>query len=152
MVDDGSKDNTCHIVLNDYVKRYGCDKIRLLRLFKNHGKGGAVSKGMQRARGQTLLMVDADGATKFSDLARLEIALRDCTGGTPDQAGVVVGSRAHLQDESIAKVMFHAACQWVALWEIFLCLESKVMHIKLNLPHCTAFCASSSSGACYGRS
>jgi cellulose synthase/poly-beta-1,6-N-acetylglucosamine synthase-like glycosyltransferase len=36
----------------------------VLKLEKNCGKGGAVRKGMMRARGNYLLFADADGATK----------------------------------------------------------------------------------------
>jgi len=45
-------------------------------------------------------MVDADGATKFSDLDRLEQRMKEIE---KDGCGVVVGSRAHLQDEAVAK-------------------------------------------------
>ena len=56
VVDDGSRDGTCGVVLK-YSKRYGTDKVRLLRLHRNHGKGGAVRKGCLRARGAMILMV-----------------------------------------------------------------------------------------------
>jgi dolichyl-phosphate beta-glucosyltransferase len=67
----------------------------LLTLHRNNGKGGAVRKGMVRARGRYLLMADADGATKASDLERLLVALR---GIERDGLGIAVGSRAHLED------------------------------------------------------
>lgn len=35
---------------------------------KNRGKGGAVRAGMTLVRGKYALMVDADGATTFSEL------------------------------------------------------------------------------------
>lgn len=38
---------------------------------KNRGKGGAVRAGVSVANGRYILMLDADGATKFSDLAKL---------------------------------------------------------------------------------
>lgn len=38
---------------------------------KNRGKGGAVRAGMAAATGDRILMVDADGATTFSELGRL---------------------------------------------------------------------------------
>jgi dolichyl-phosphate beta-glucosyltransferase len=43
IVDDGSKDGTSGVAL-DYVRKYGDDKVRLCKLFKNCGKGGAVRK------------------------------------------------------------------------------------------------------------
>lgn len=96
VVSDGSTDGTCDIVM-EYVKQYGSDRIRLLKLYKNRGKGGAVclvsriievlliydiklltfvfTQGMQSARGRTLLFADADGATRFQDLEKLETVL-----------------------------------------------------------------------------
>lgn len=41
VVSDGSTDGTCDIVM-EYVQQYGSDRIRLLKLYKNRGKGGAV--------------------------------------------------------------------------------------------------------------
>ena len=41
IVDDGSRDGTTKVALN-YCKEYGCDKMRVLTLAKNRGKGGAV--------------------------------------------------------------------------------------------------------------
>ena len=43
VVDDGSRDGTSAVVL-DYVKKYGTDSIRLNKLVKNVGKGGAVRR------------------------------------------------------------------------------------------------------------
>lgn len=48
---------------------------------------------MLAARGQICLMVDADGATKFSDLDDLEAKLMK---GEENGYGIAVGSRAHL--------------------------------------------------------
>ena len=64
---------------NKIQKRSLC-RFRLLTLFKNNGKGGAVRKGMVRARGSYLLMVDADGATLASDLGRLLQQLKQVRG------------------------------------------------------------------------
>merc|ERR1711920_165047 len=52
---------------------------------------------MLRARGRLLLMVDSDGATKIDDIEKLERRLGDAT------LGVVIGSRAHLAHDVIAK-------------------------------------------------
>lgn len=41
VVDDGSTDQTTQVAL-DYSLRYGCDKVRVMTLVKNRGKGGAV--------------------------------------------------------------------------------------------------------------
>ena len=49
IVDDGSKDKTSETGLT-YVEKWGSDKVRVLTLAKNRGKGGAVRMGMLRAR------------------------------------------------------------------------------------------------------
>ena len=66
------------------------------------------------ARGERLLMMDADGATRVSDLEMLEERLAALVGGGQQQqpAGggddsgalaFVLGSRAHMQQEATAK-------------------------------------------------
>ncbi|WAQ98281.1 ALG5-like protein [Mya arenaria] len=71
VVNDGSTDKTSEVAL-EYTKKYGSDKVRVLTLEKNRGKGGAIRLGMFVARGQYILFADADGASKFSDLIKLE--------------------------------------------------------------------------------
>lgn len=41
IVDDGSNDKTTEVGLS-YSTKYGCDKVRVLTLSTNRGKGGAV--------------------------------------------------------------------------------------------------------------
>jgi dolichyl-phosphate beta-glucosyltransferase len=107
LVDDGSKDDTSKLGIT-YTRKLGTDKFRVLTLKQNRGKGGAVRLGMLRARGKTLLFADADGATKFEDLAKLEDKLHEMLDKPKDSVddtdlAIVCGSRAHLEDESIAK-------------------------------------------------
>ncbi|XP_068701650.1 dolichyl-phosphate beta-glucosyltransferase-like [Montipora foliosa] len=102
VVDDGSKDQTSKVTL-EYVKKIGVHKMRLLTLEKNRGKGGAVRMGVLSSRGRRILMADADGASKFADLARLQVALDDLNGKKGNKAVIVCGSRAHLQDEAVAE-------------------------------------------------
>jgi len=99
IVDDGSKDKTSDVGL-DYVDKYGSEKIRVLSLAQNRGKGGAVRMGMLRARGEKLLFADADGATTFEDIEKLEKLLGEIE---VDGEGIACGSRAHLEDDSIAE-------------------------------------------------
>lgn len=94
IVDDGSKDGTAAYVNRNYVAELGDGSMRVLRLWRNNGKGGAVRKGAARARGAYVLMADADGATAASDLGRLLTALRGIERGGH---GIAVGSRAHLE-------------------------------------------------------
>ena len=99
VVDDGSNDKTTDVAL-DYVQKYGSDCVRVLTLEANRGKGGAVRLGMLSARGQLLLFADADGATQFSDLEKLETFMIENKDSV--RHPIAIGSRAHLEKESIA--------------------------------------------------
>ncbi|KAF8069502.1 ALG5 [Scenedesmus sp. PABB004] len=119
VVDDGSSDGTA-AVARRYVAAHGADAVRLLRLPHNCGKGRAVREGVLIARGELVLFMDADGATRVSDMERLEAAIaagaapawRGRPGGAaaPAAAGgaggplcVAVGSRAHLERAAVAQ-------------------------------------------------
>ena len=102
IVDDGSKDNTADVALQfpvpDDPKSSVDVSIHVVKLWKNSGKGAAVKHGMLHARGKRMLMVDADGASKFSDLDKLWAAM-------DNGAEVVCGSRAYLvETEAVVKV------------------------------------------------
>lgn len=88
VVDDGSRDNTVEIA-HGYTLRYSAERVRVLRLERNQGKGAAVRKGVLAARGARVLMADADGATVFTEVLRLEEAA--------SRADVAIGSRTHLK-------------------------------------------------------
>lgn len=103
VVDDGSKDGTTEVAL-EYSKKFGTNMIRVLTFEKNRGKGGAVRLGMLSARGRDLLFADADGATKFADLAQLEKSMVELR--KKGDKAIVCGSRAHLQDEATASRSF----------------------------------------------
>jgi dolichyl-phosphate beta-glucosyltransferase len=55
------------------------------------------------ARGELLLMADADAATRFRDVELLEKAMAEAR--SKNLAAVVVGSRAHLQQDAVVKVL-----------------------------------------------
>lgn len=117
VVDDGSTDNTVKVAF-DYVRRHTLDHVRVIKQGRNYGKGAAVRKGMLCARGHLLLMLDADGATKITDLEKLEIEITgmaeqqtavrkspikgDSPTGVGDSSAVVFGSRAHLEQKALA--------------------------------------------------
>ncbi|XP_034171968.1 dolichyl-phosphate beta-glucosyltransferase wollknaeuel [Osmia lignaria lignaria] len=111
IVSDGSTDNTVKIA-HKYALKH--ENIRVLELVKNRGKGGAVRLGILSARGSAILFADADGATKFEDLEKLDESLRSILGfdymNKPDEVSsshaVVCGSRAHLEKEETAKRTF----------------------------------------------
>ncbi|KAK4236915.1 glycosyltransferase [Achaetomium macrosporum] len=94
IVDDGSRDRTVEVVL-DFSRRHGLhDIIRVVKLEKNRGKGGAVTHGLRHVRGKYAVFADADGASRFSDLGRLIEGCEDVVDGS--NRGVAIGSRAHL--------------------------------------------------------
>ncbi|KAJ8727245.1 hypothetical protein PYW08_015642 [Mythimna loreyi] len=109
VVSDGSRDKTVQVT-EGYAIKYGSEKVRCLELIKNRGKGGAVRLGIESCRGASILFADADGASKFEDLTKLEAALKGLTKYDPlsqpsdvsDCIAIVIGSRAHLEKESLA--------------------------------------------------
>ncbi|WJX75599.1 dolichyl-phosphate beta-glucosyltransferase [Trifolium repens] len=113
IIDDGSTDGTKRVAF-EFVRKYTVDKVRVILLGRNHGKGEAIRKGMLHSRGELLLMLDADGATKITDLEKLENQIRavakkdgDSSGSDPsfrisDTSVVVFGSRAHLEEKALA--------------------------------------------------
>jgi dolichyl-phosphate beta-glucosyltransferase len=103
IVNDGSKDKTVDIALAFSRKHQLHDILRICTLERNRGKGGAVTHGFRHVRGAYALFVDADGASKFEDLAKLV----DGCDKISDQFGrsIAVGSRAHLVgSEAVVKV------------------------------------------------
>jgi len=99
IVDDGSPDGTTKSALV-WTTKYGADLVRVLTLPRNEGKGGALRAGMLAGRGRYLLMCDADGATKFSDLERLE---RSMTQIESNGFGICCGSRSQMFEEAAAE-------------------------------------------------
>ncbi|RUO96817.1 nucleotide-diphospho-sugar transferase [Jimgerdemannia flammicorona] len=103
VVDDGSCDNTAEVAL-EFAKDNKNADIRVLKLEANRGKGGAVTQGMLSSAGELLLMVDADGATKFSDLDLLEKRLKEVL---KDDLAIAIGSRSHLvKTDAVVKRSF----------------------------------------------
>lgn len=94
-MDDGSRDATAATARRFAVERGERDRVRVVRLERNCGKGGAVRAGMLLARGRYMLMADADAATVFEEVERLEEAM---AGGGVD---VAVGSRVHLRGKGV---------------------------------------------------
>jgi glycosyltransferase involved in cell wall biosynthesis len=83
IVDDGSQDGTCEIL----QKMDGKKKVRVLLQKKNQGKGTAVVTGMRAAKGDIILIQDADLEYDPRDYPTL---LKPIKEGVAD---VVYGSR-----------------------------------------------------------
>ena len=116
IIDDGSKDST-HKVAEEFSRRHilpqmprrdsgpwshrsekavkiPAGSIKMIRLEKNRGKGGAVTHGLRHAQGKYIVFADADGASDFKDLGKLVTACQKIQD--KDGRGLAVGSRAHL--------------------------------------------------------
>ena len=58
LVDDGSPDNTWSVIAEEVTR---CQSVRALRLSRNFGKESAVCAGLEHARGDAVILMDADG-------------------------------------------------------------------------------------------
>ncbi|GAA5978744.1 hypothetical protein JCM11641_006163 [Rhodosporidiobolus odoratus] len=118
IVDDGSRDGTAEKALQlvGEIERSRKDRlrrgeVRVCRLERNRGKGGATKHGvLHTSHPLRILFVDADGATHFPDLELLEAELdrleayQDSSLNGGEKHGLVVGSRAHLvKSEAVVK-------------------------------------------------
>jgi dolichyl-phosphate beta-glucosyltransferase len=84
LVDDGSADGTRR-VMDEAAARN--PRVRLEALPSNRGKGRALAAGVAVARGDEVLVTDADLSTPIEELEKLEAALKA-------GAGVAIGSRS----------------------------------------------------------
>ena len=84
LVDDGSADGTRQ-VMDAAALRHS--SVRVEALPHNRGKGRALAVGVEAAKGDEILLTDADLSTPIEELDKLQSAL---DGG----AGVAIGSRA----------------------------------------------------------
>lgn len=98
IVDDGSTDQTSECG-HMYQKKYDENRIRVITLPENRGKGGAVKAGVLEARGKYIMFADADGASKFSDITKLEDFMYE---NRNRDLVLAIGSRAHMEQEAIA--------------------------------------------------
>jgi dolichyl-phosphate beta-glucosyltransferase len=95
VVDDGSHDSTPDIVQTFANEHVG---VRLLSYQPNQGKGHAIRTGILSAKGNLILIDDADGSSPIIELERLERAI---TGG----ADIAIGSRAKPDDSRQVKAL-----------------------------------------------
>jgi dolichol-phosphate mannosyltransferase len=86
VVDDGSSDGT-HEAVNAFIAKHREVKIHLLRHFSNRGKGAGVRTGMSAAKGDILIIQDADLEYDPEDIREI---VRPIVNGT---CQVVYGSR-----------------------------------------------------------
>ena len=84
LVDDGSVDGTRRVMEEAATAH---PLVRVEALPHNRGKGRALALGVEAAKGDEVLLTDADLSTPIEELDKLQAALRD-------GAGVAIGSRA----------------------------------------------------------
>jgi dolichyl-phosphate beta-glucosyltransferase len=97
VVDDGSTDDTSAKVRElETLHR----NVKLIRLPQNRGKGYAVRTGVVNASGAVVLFADADGATPFEELYRLEAQL---VAG----ARIAIGSRGLRSRQTRVEARFY---------------------------------------------
>lgn len=109
IVDDGSKDQTAEYAIELASEfKLKPKTLKVIKFEKNRGKGGAVTHGVQHASGSYIIFADADGASKFSDIAKLLDSMKKIDLNNPtENAAVVIGSRAHMVDtDAVVKRSF----------------------------------------------
>jgi hypothetical protein len=84
VVDDHSEDDTANVARSLLAE---WPKSSVVSLPQNRGKGAAVKTGVIKARGESVVFMDADMATELTDLKSLVTAL--------DQNHVAIGCRSH---------------------------------------------------------
>jgi dolichyl-phosphate beta-glucosyltransferase len=84
IVNDGSKDKT-----DEVVGAFVGENVKLISLVKNHGKGFAIKKGIEGAKGKYVLFTDADNSTPIEEFDKfLDIINNDI-----NNFDVLIGSR-----------------------------------------------------------
>jgi dolichyl-phosphate beta-glucosyltransferase len=68
-----------------------------------------ITKGMFYSRGEYILMVDADGATLFSDIEKVEKKMKE---KEKEGLGLVIGSRAHLKESNVERKFHRRILAW----------------------------------------
>jgi dolichol-phosphate mannosyltransferase len=92
VVDDGSRDGTAGV-----VTALGLPGVHVERLRVNRGKSAALRAGLAMAKGDVIVLMDADGQDDPAELGRLVAAL-------DDDLDLVTGRRAHRNDRAAKRL------------------------------------------------
>ena len=101
VIDDGSSDGTPHV-----LRELSCEhpQLRSLRFNRNYGQSAAVDAGFRAARGEILVLLDADGQNPPSEIPKLLAALHE--------ADMVCGWR-RVRHDSWIKIAFSKFANYV---------------------------------------
>ena len=99
LIDDGSSDNTGHLLTEACGKRSGWQAIMMVR---NSGQAAALYTGINMAKGHRLVLLDGDGQSDPADIPRL-LSVLDAG------ADLAVGVRARRQDHWQRRLMSRVA-------------------------------------------
>lgn len=105
VANDGSKDKTTEVALKEGSK-LGLNLV-VVEYPKNRGKGGAVRAGMSLVRGKYALMLDADGATTFSELEHVWKRMDELKKVRGNNLVMVVGSRRIAEGDKKVERKWH---------------------------------------------
>lgn len=105
VVNDGSKDKTSQVAIQKGKEEQA--NLYVVEYPKNRGKGGAVRAGMACAIGKQILMVDADGATTFSELGKLQAKMKEIIERNGHPLAMIAGSRSHLDEDVTVNRKLH---------------------------------------------
>lgn len=120
VADDGSKDETVALL-------QGLDMVNLRVLIaeKNGGKGSAVRRGMQAARGEYVLFADADNSTPIEQLGPMLQRMEN------EGFDVLVGSRAAAGAQEANRSFLRQTMSDTLRW-----IVQNVMHIGVQDTQC----------------
>lgn len=90
VADDGSTDGTPEV-----VEALGLRGIRVLRVPRNGGKGSAVRRGVEAARGRSVLFTDADLSTPIEELGALLNVVESGAASIAIASRAAKGARTH---------------------------------------------------------
>ena len=139
VVDDGSRDDTVAVMRRLCAAE---PALRLVQLSRNFGKEAALTAGLAAARGEVVVLMDADGQHPPALLADM---LRHWQGG----ADVVYAVRSTRADQSALHRRLVAAFYGIVNWRSrvriprdagdFRLLDRRVVDALLALPECHRF-------------
>lgn len=114
VADDGSRDKTSSV-----VKRLSRKSVRLVRLKKNRGKGGALKKGILVSRGKLVIFMDADLSVPLINIDKFLQELK--------KVDVVIASRR----VKGAKIVLHQPWHRETMGRVFTFITRVLMGVNL---------------------